>query len=137
LTYLLDTNVISELRNDNCNAMVEKNIGKISRENLYISAISVGEIIYGIEKLTEGKKKHILHTWVENELLQWFEGNILILDMDTVIEWGRLRARHTRTLPVIDSLIAASAITHHMTLLTRNAKDFADILQLSVINPWE
>jgi predicted nucleic acid-binding protein len=117
--------------------MVEKNIGKISRENLYISAISVGEIIYGIEKLAEGKKKNILHTWIENELLQWFEGNILILDTDTVIEWGRLRARHTRTLTVTDSLIAASAITHHMTLLTRNAKDFAGILQLSVINPWE
>ena len=62
---------------------------------------------------------------------------ILEINTEVMLEWGKIRALTTRTLPVADSLIAAAAITHHMVLLTRNVKDFEDIEGINLINPWE
>jgi predicted nucleic acid-binding protein len=70
-------------------------------------------------------------------LLQWFDKNIIPVDLDIMTQWGTLAGRHTRTLPVLDSLLAATCLNRRMTLLTRNLKDFADIDGLSVINPWD
>ena len=137
MKYLLDTNVISELRKPHCSPKVRDFTEQIPPEELYISTITIGEINYGIEKLPAGKKKHELAVWLYTKLPEWFHERVLSLDTDTMIEWGRIRANAKRTMPVVDSLIAATAITRHMTLATRNTKDFDDIEGIMLLNPWE
>ena len=137
MKYLLDTNVISETQKSKCDNKVKSFLDALTWEEVYISAITVGEICYGIEKLPAGKKKHELSIWLYTEMPQWFDGRIVVLDTDVLLEWGKLCARATRTLPVADSLIAAAAIVHHMFLVTRNTRDFDGIEGLNLINPWE
>jgi len=135
--YLLDTNILSETRKSNCNPQVKAFTGGIDPEDMYISSISIGEISYGMEKLPAGKKKHDLAIWLYSKLPEWFNGRVISLDTDVMTEWGRIRAMADRTMPTVDMMIAAAAITHHMTLVTQNIKDFEGIEGLMVINPWE
>lgn len=137
MKYLLDTNVISEIQKSNCNQNVKSFTDTLYWEDMYISAITVGEICYGVEKLPAGKKKHDLSIWLYTEVPAWFNGRIITLDTEVMLEWGKIRARVEGTLPVVDTLIAASAIVHHMFLVTRNTKDFQDFEGINMINPWE
>jgi predicted nucleic acid-binding protein len=134
--YLLDTNVLSEIRKSNGNAAVKAFVSKIRDDDIYISAISIGEICHGIEKLPEGPKKTELSIWLGQNLKERFHGKIISLDANIMMEWGRLQAR-SRTLPLFDSLIAASALAHRFTIVTRNIKDFDKIEGLLLLNPWE
>jgi predicted nucleic acid-binding protein len=135
--YLFDTNIISELQKTNCNPKVRSFTDSIPGEDTFICSVSIGELSYGVEKLPAGKKKHVLTVWLYTAIPEWFNGRIIPLDTDTMMEWGRIRARAGRTMPVIDSLIAAASITHHMPLVTRNTADFEDIEGIQLINPWE
>jgi predicted nucleic acid-binding protein len=135
--YLLDTNVISELQKSNCNQNVRLFTESINWEDMFLSVVTIGEICYGVEKLGTGKKKHELSVWIYTKIPEWFNRRIIELDIEVLQEWGRIRAGTERTLPVVDSLIAASAITHHMFLVTRNTKDYDDINGINLINPWE
>jgi predicted nucleic acid-binding protein len=137
LKYLLDTNVISELQKPNCHPRVKAFAEEIPWEDLYISAITMGEVCYGVEKLPASKKKHELAIWLYTKVPEWFNDRIITLDTEVLEEWGKIRANTKRTLPVVDSLIAASAITCHMLLVTRNTKDFDDIEGINLLNPWE
>ena len=137
MKYLLDTNVISELQKSNCNQNVKTFIEALHWEDVFLSSITVGELCYGVEKLPHSKKKHDLSIWLYSQLPEWFYDRIVSLDTEVFIEWGKLRAGFPRTLPVIDSLIAASAIVNHMFLVTRNTKDFDGIEGINLINPWE
>lgn len=137
MKYLLDTNVISEMRKTDCSPNVKSFTGEISWEDMYISAISVGELCYGMERLPAGKKKHELAIWLYTKVPEWFHERIIPLDTEVLLEWGKLRAGAQRTLPVVDTLIAAAAITHHMILVTRNVRDFEDIEGINLLNPWE
>jgi len=137
VNYLLDTNVISEMQKTNCSENVKSFIGTLHWEDLYISAITIGELSYGVEKLPTGKKKHELSIWLYTELPQWFNRRIISMDTEVLIEWGKIRAQTKRTLPAADSMIAAAAIVHHMFLVTRNVKDFDDIEGINLFNPWE
>ena len=136
MKYLLDTNIISELHRSKCSQNVRSFIEKIPAEDTYISAITIGELCYGMEKLPASKKKHELLVWLYTNVTDWFKDRVIALDTDVLLEWGKIRARAGRTMSAIDSLIAAAAITHHMTLVTRNVKDFEDIEGISLINPW-
>jgi len=137
MKYLLDTNIISEMQKSNCNPSVKLFIDSLPLEDVFLSAISMGELCYGMEKLPAGKKKHELAIWLYSQVTEWFRGRIIDLDVEVLLEWGKLRARANRTMPVLDSLIAAAAITHHMILVTRNVRDFKDIEGINLINPWE
>ena len=137
MKYLLDTNVISELQKANCSQNVKSFTDAISWEDMCISAISMGEICYGMEKLPAGKKKHELAIWLYTKVPEWFNGRVIDLDTEVMLEWGKIRARTGRTLPAVDSMIAACAITHHLFLVTRNVRDFEDIEGINLINPWE
>jgi predicted nucleic acid-binding protein len=125
------------MRKSNCDPRVKAFTDGIDPEDMYISAISIGEISYGMEKLPAGKKKHDLAIWLYSKLPEWFHMRIISLDTDVMTEWGRSRALTDRAMPAVDMMIAAAAITHHMTLVTRNIKDFEDIEGLMIINPWE
>jgi len=137
MMYVLDTNVVSEMYKANYSDNVKSFIDTLNWDEVYISTITLGEICYGIERLPSGKKKHDLSIWFYTNLPQLFIGRIINLDSEVLLEWGKIRARTPRTLPLIDSIIAAAAIVHHMFLVTRNTKDFDGIDGLNMINPWE
>ena len=137
MKYLLDTNVISELNKSKCSQNVKSFIDTLTWEDIYLPAITIGEICYGIEKLPAGKKKHELSVWLYTKVPQWFAGRIIDIDTEVMLEWGKIRALSERTLPVVDTMIAAIAITHHMFLVTKNVKDFEDIDGINLINPSE
>jgi predicted nucleic acid-binding protein len=137
LKYLLDTNVLSEIRKPRGSRRVKAFVGNIREEDLFISALSIGEIAYGVEKLSPEPKKHELLIWLVQKLPERFENRIVNLDRDVLEEWGRIQAAAGRTLPAFDSLIAASALARRLTVVTRNVKDFEGIEGLALFNPWE
>ncbi len=100
-----------------------------------MSALSLGEIRKGVENLSHGRRYNQILSWLEHDLPQWFEDKLLPIDNQVADEWGRLQCRVERTLPAIDSLIAATALCHRLVLVTRNVKDF-DLPDLDVLNPW-
>ncbi len=136
---LLDTCVISELITKQPNPKVVEFVDSLDPEDVYLSVITIGEIVKGIEKLPKSRRKTDLQAWLRDDLLVRFEGNILALDTDILIEWGALTVRLEsagKTMPAIDSLIAATTLAKKMTLVTRNISDFkaADV---EIMNPWE
>ncbi len=139
MKILLDTCVISELVSKQPDPKVVEFVDALDPEDVYLSAITIGEIVKGIEKLTESRRKTDLQSWLQEDLLVRFEGNIVALDTDVLIEWGVLTAHLESTgriLPAMDSLIAASALAKKMTLVTRNVSDF-DGAGVDVVDPWE
>lgn len=131
MTYLLDTCIISRLRKIKTHphqkliSWVEKH----PESSYFISVLSLGEIQQGISKLSshEIHKKMVLEDWLSGELIPRFANRILSIDALTASIWGSLRGKNQKektTLPVIDSLLAATAIQHHLILVTENTKDF-------------
>lgn len=136
---LLDTCVISELITKQPNPKVVEYVDSLDPEDVYLSVITVGEIVKGIEKLPKSRRKTDLHKWLNDDLLTRFEGNVLALDTEILIEWGRLSAHLEsmgKTMPAIDSLIAATVLTKKMTLVTRNVGDFKET-DVEIVNPWK
>ena len=136
MKYLLDTNVLSEIRKPHGNAGVKAFVESLEEEDIFISVLSIGEICFGIEKLPTGPKKTELLIWLTQKLPERFGKRMLLLDADSMIEWGKLQAQSKKTLPVIDSLIAASALARRFTIVTRNIKDFENIEGVLLLNPW-
>ena len=137
MRYLLDTNVLSEIRKPRGHAGVKVFVDSLREEDLFISVLSIGEIGFGIEKLPAGSKKTELYVWLTQQLPERFGNRIIPLDTEIMAEWGRLQARTQKTLPVFDSLIAASALARRLTVVTRNIKDFERIEGILLLNPWE
>lgn len=140
MTYLLDTCVLSELVTARPNERVVAWIDDTSPTQVYISAITIGEIKRGIDKLPDdSRRKQQLSSWLESELMARFQGRVLDIDTAVMLEWGKLVAaleRRGRTTPLIDSLMAAQALYHRHDLVTRNVKHFVDT-GLTIFNPWE
>ncbi len=136
---LLDTCVISELVSKKPNPKVVEFVDSLDAEDVYLSVITIGEIVKGIEKLPSSKRRSELQAWLNDDLLVRFEGNVVPLDIDIMAEWGRITARLEfagKTMPAIDSLIAATVLERKMTLVTRNVSDFEDT-NAEIVNPWE
>lgn len=133
--FLLDTNVVSELRRKQPASQVLNWFARTDDDRLYFSVLSVGEIRRGIERLTDEDRRLTLTKWLESELLPWFGSRLLAVDLAIAECWGWLLAQAGRPLPSIDSLLAATAIIHDLTLVTRNVADF-DLPSIKVVNPW-
>ena len=136
MSYLIDTNVLSELRRQQPDAQVVAWIQVRPRQSLYLSVLSLGEIRKGIEGVADATFRQTLTDWLEVELPNYFVGRLLDIDAQVANRWGRVQATAGRTLPAIDGLLAATALQHDLTLVTRNTQDFAG-LNLWLINPWE
>jgi len=139
MKYLLDTCVVSELVAKQPNPRVLEWIDSIDPDGVYLSVITIGELTKGIEKLPNSKRKQELSDWMENELLVRFQDKIVALDVDILVHWGNMFARleaKGRTLPAMDSLIAASALEKGFVLVTRNEADF-DGTGVEIVNPWK
>ncbi|TXT40935.1 MAG: putative plasmid stability protein stbB [Comamonadaceae bacterium] len=140
MSYLIDTNVLSELRRKQPDAQVVRWFSGRPAQSLFLSVLTLGEIRKGIERLdgtaTNAARLQSLNDWLEQELPTFFLGRVLSVDAAVADQWGHLQALTVRPLPAIDSLLAATALQHHLSLVTRNVKDFAG-LGVEVINPWE
>jgi hypothetical protein len=135
MSYLLDTNIVSETVRRNPNKAVIAWLDQLPGEALYVSVLTLGEIRKGIEGLTDKKRREKLRLWLEHELPAWFEGRVLPVDLAVADRWGRLLAEVGRPVPTIDSLLAATALYHELRLVTRNSGDF-EYPGLEVINPF-
>jgi predicted nucleic acid-binding protein len=139
MKYLLDTCVISEIIRPKPSIKVTKWIKKGDETNFFISVLTIGELHKGIEKLDESKRKEELHNWVENDLKERFWTRIIDIDLQIAMVWGKIQGMTERIgspMPAIDSLIAATGITHHLTIVTRNTSDMKEC-GVALLNPWE
>jgi predicted nucleic acid-binding protein len=136
LTYLLDTNVLSETRRPRPSAAVAGWIAATSPDRLHVSVLTLGEIEQGIARI-RGRGDHRQATALEHWLSQVqaaFEDRILPVTLSVAGAWGR--QQYARPIPAIDALIAATARTHGLTVVTRNVKDFMPA-GVDVLNPFD
>ncbi|MEU0565390.1 type II toxin-antitoxin system VapC family toxin [Nonomuraea sp. NPDC005983] len=135
MSYVLDTNVVSEMTKRTRNAHVQAWLDTIHGPALYLSVMVFGEVRKGVELLRrrDPAQADAYEAWLDR-LQREFRTRIMPVTADVAEEWGRMNAR--RTVPVVDGLIAATARTHGWILVTRNVKDF-DGLDVKMINPFE
>ena len=139
MTFLLDTCVIAELVAKQPKAQVVRWVDSINEDKLYLSAITIGEIKRGIEKLADSSHKSALVEWLGADLPIRFADRILPIDIPVMLVWGQLTAdleKQGRRMPAIDSLVAATCLHARLDLVTRNECDFLHS-GVTVINPWE
>ncbi len=139
MIYLLDTNVISELITSNPNKNVVSFLERLNEQDLYLSVITIGEIKFGIEKLKDGAKKEKLLIWLNNDLFERFEHRIIDIDVNIMLKWGYVNSKLQkigRPIPIMDALIASTALSKNLKLLRRNEKDFKDT-DVEMINPFK
>jgi predicted nucleic acid-binding protein len=137
--FLLDTNIISELVKAKPEPRVAAWIENIDEGLLYLSVLTLGEIRKGITSLRDGARRVTLEAWLDRDLVFRFSDRILSIDLEVADRWGRIAgniAARKKPLPVIDGLLAATALHYDLTLVTRNIADIADSC-VAVFNPWE
>ncbi len=138
--YLLDTNVISEYsRKKPPGERLRKWVDAQNEDTLYLSVLTLGEIRKGTTLLAPGNKRTELEKWLESELPARFSNRLLPITGKIAERWGEMAAQAQMkgmTLAVIDGLLAATALDHDLTVVTRNVKDFS-VCNVPVINPWD
>mgnify|MGYP006288615417 FL=1 len=137
MKVLLDTCVLAELRHPKGSAKVKAAVEALPDDALFLSAITIGELVKGIELLKPSKKRRELANWL-GFLRRSFSDRILPVDTEVAALWGELTAkaqRQGRVLHVADGLIAATAIQHGLHLMTRNVTDF-EVTGALLLNPW-
>lgn len=133
--FLLDTCVLSEGIRPDPDAHVDVWFKAQDTNDLYISAMTAGELRFGVDRLPVGRKREGLEQWFTETVVVGFSGRVLAFDLKVASHWAGLRATHPNA-KTVDSQIAAIAIAHGFTLVTRNVRDFA-FEGLSVFNPWQ
>ena len=136
--FLLDTNVTSELIRPQPEPSVKTWVAAQSLDALFISVVSFGEFRKGIVLRSPGKRRDELEAWIETDLSNLFFGRILPITRSVAGRWGVLEGQRQlagKPLNMPDGQIAATALEHRLTLVTRNVKDFAD-LGVTIFDPW-
>jgi toxin FitB len=137
--FLLDTNCISELVRNRPEPRVLEWMEAADESLLYISVLTLGEIRKGVAGLPQGKRQTQLEMWLELDLQARFSGRILAIDARIADRWGLMAAEAKRkgwALSAVDGLLAATALHHNLTIVSRNISDFANT-QVQSLNPWE
>jgi tRNA(fMet)-specific endonuclease VapC len=139
MSYVLDTNVISELIAKHPDPKVVAWLDSLDPAILYLTVITIGEIRKGIEKLPSSNRRDSIKDWLETDLLLRFQGRVLDITTEVMLVWGELTGRlenEGKPLAAIDSLIAAIALQKHYSLVTRNDSDFRHT-GVMIVNPWK
>ncbi|MCI5167010.1 MAG: type II toxin-antitoxin system VapC family toxin [Candidatus Electrothrix sp. GM3_4] len=139
MKYLLDTCVLSELVKKKPDQRVVKWIASIEESKLFISVLTIGEIHKGIEKMPKSKRREMLLQWVDEDLQERFRGRTIPFDLQAAAVWGKMQAKAEmsgKTIPIIDGMIAATAITHNFAVATRNISDM-EASKAVLVNPWD
>jgi toxin FitB len=137
VSFLLDTNTISEWQKPQPNPGVIAWMRVADEEELFLSVATLAELRYGVERMSPGKRRIQLEQWLDYEVPQRFEGRILPVNMQIANAWGRLVAHRDssgRPISAIDAFLAATAEVHSLTLVTRNVDDFVGAGD--VLCPW-
>lgn len=136
--WLLDTNVVSELRKKRPDTRVKAWSDAQVADSLFLSSITLAEIRYGIERQSDPKLRNELAAWFDHRLRPWFAGRILPVNEDVILEWRRMVARGRESsinFSQPDLFIAATASVHSLVVCTRNEGDFRNT-GVPVFNPW-
>jgi predicted nucleic acid-binding protein len=139
LNYLLDTCVLSEARRKAPNVGLLNWLDTVPESRTFLSVLVVGEVRKGIAKLGPDPRAHALLQWLEEELTPRFADRLLSVDTEIALIWGRLSGESEaggNPRPVVDSILAATALRHNLTLVTRNVMDFA-AYPVQLFDPWE
>jgi len=138
MAYLLDTNALSEVFKKSPNKNVVQWLDLTNEDEQYISVLTIAEIQKGISKLDRSKRKNEMQLWFD-QVRTRYHSRILSLEANTAEIWGNLVGeleRHGRILPLIDSFIAAIALEHDLTVVTRNTADFS-ATKVATLNIWK
>ena len=139
MSYLLDTNCISEPTREKPEPRVLSWLDAVDESQLYLSVLTLGEIRKGASSLPDSRRRSHLEIWLERQVKVRFAGRILPISVDIAERWGWLAAEakiRGRSLPVIDGLLAATALHHNLVLVSRNVTDFLTT-SVPVLNPWQ
>lgn len=138
MSYLIDTCCVSELVKQKPEPNVITWFGQQDERSLYLSVITFGELKKGVLKLPDSKKKNELNHWIKEDLNERFKGRILDITLEVSDKWGEMLAaaeKRGKALPAVDSLIAATALVHGLSVVTRNTRDMKNS-GAELINPW-
>ena len=136
--WLLDTNVLSELRRQKPERKVVAFVAEQPLEQLFISTVTLAEIRFGIEMVSDATRRSELNEWLTNVLRPMFEQRVLEVTEDVLLKWRLLvddgrKIGHTFSQP--DLFLAATALHHRLTLVSRNTADF-ETARVPMLNPW-
>lgn len=139
MAWLLDTNVLSELRRPKPDARVVAFVAGCPLQRLYISVVTLAEIRFGIERVAEPARRAELNDWLTHKIRPMFAERVLPITEDIMLRWRLLveegrKVGHTFSQP--DLIIAATALHHRLTVVTRDRTEY-DIAHVPVINPWD
>jgi len=139
MKYLLDTCAISELVKKKPSRKVLQWIQGCEEDAIYISVLTIGEIQKGIAKLADSQRKTKIQHWLDHDLHNRFSGRIIPITEEIASTWGLIVAKaeaEGKPIPSVDSLIAATAISHNLTVITRNIQDMVGT-GARILNPWQ
>lgn len=135
--FLLDTCAVSEFAKPAPDLGLVEWLSRVDSSLLLLSAVTIGELRFGIDPLAEERKRAFLEAWLTS-VLSDFGDRVLAFDGEVAQRWGRLRAHaraKTAPVPVLDSMIAATALHHGLAVVTRNREDFGR-LGTDIVDPW-
>ncbi len=139
MAWLLDTNILSELRKPLPEPRVEAFLLSQDLDSLYISVVTLAEFRFGIELAADATRRSAINDWLTKKIRPMFEGRVLPITEEIMLRW-RLLVEEGRkvghTFPQPDLIIAATAIEHNLTLVTRDRRGF-DKVRIPIVNPWE
>ena len=138
MSFLLDTNIISEGAKPRPNHRVMGWLASIDEEDLFLSVVSLAELRHGIERMGGGKRRTALELWLTDQLPARFNSRLLSIDAATADLWGHVVAQAQssgRPVSAMDAFLAATAKQHQLTLVTRNTSDF-EATGVRLFNPW-
>jgi toxin FitB len=136
--YLVDTNVLSELTKPAPEPRVEDFLRQ-AKHSVFVSVLSMGEIRKGIALLPASNRRALLEVWLSTEIMPWLGRRVLPVTLEIAERWGELAAQlrvNGSPRPVVDSVLAATALHHDLIVVTRNVSDYSG-MGVTVLNPWE
>lgn len=139
MKYLADTNFLSELLKPRPNAGVMRWLLSVDENDIAVSVVTLGELQRGASRLRPGDQQTRLQTWIDHYVIPRFSGRFIGIGMAEMLEWGTRYGRFERQgrpRAVLDSLLAITALTHDLAVVSRNVRDLDD-WGVEVINPWE